>query len=175
MREHLRYTPANSFKPFPIASDNIYVELDAVLVFSQRKNRMSPDARFMCGLSLILIPTIVYGGLTILSVISGGHLGTPGPESLSPSQIAFYRAGHAHAGVLTLLALFIQVAVDYTALPRSLVWPLRIGAIAASILVSGGFFATVYVRSLRFVLYTGAALVAAVTLTVGIGLIRSNS
>jgi hypothetical protein len=97
---------------------------------------MSPDARFMCGLSLILIPTIVYGGLTILGVISGGQLGTPGPNNLSTSQIAFYRAGHAHAGVLTLLALFIQVAADYAALPRGLLWPIRIGAIAASILVS---------------------------------------
>jgi hypothetical protein len=136
---------------------------------------MSPDARFMCGLSLVLIPTIVYGGMTILGVITGGQLGTPGPENLSASQIAFYRAGHAHAGVLTLLALFIQVAVDYAVLPRGLVWPVRIGVIAASILVSGGFFATAYVRSLRFVLYTGAALVAAVTLTVGVGLIRSRS
>jgi hypothetical protein len=135
---------------------------------------MSPDARLMCGLSLILIPTIVYGGLTILSVISGGQLGTPGPENLSASQIAFYRAGHAHAGVLTLLALFVQIAVDYAALPRGLVWPVRIGAIAASILVSGGFFATAHLKSLRFVLYTGAALVAGVTLTVGVGLIRSR-
>jgi hypothetical protein len=50
---------------------------------------MSPDARFMCGLSLILIPTIVYGGLTILSVITGGQVGTQGPENLSASQIAF--------------------------------------------------------------------------------------
>ena len=121
----------------------------------------------MCGLSLILIPTIVYGGMTILSVITGGQLGTRGPENLSASQIAFWRAGHAHAGVLTLLALFIQVAVDYATLPRGLVWPVRIRAIAASILVSGGFFATAYVSSLRFVLYIGSPLVAAVTLTGG--------
>ena len=128
----------------------------------------------MCGLSLILIPTIVYGGLTILSVVTTGQFGTPGPGNLSASQIAFWRAGHAHAGVLTLLALFIQMAVDYAALPPALVWPVRIGAIAASILVSGGFFATAHFRSARFVLYTGAALVAATTLTVGVGLIRSR-
>jgi hypothetical protein len=135
---------------------------------------MSPDARFMCGLSLILIPTIVYGGTTMLSVITGGQLGTPAPGNLSPAQIAFWRAGHAHAGVLTLLALFIQIAVDYAALPPRLVWLVRIGSIAGAILVSGGFFATAYVRSLRAVLYTGAAVVAAVTLTVGVGLIRSR-
>jgi hypothetical protein len=102
---------------------------------------MSPDTRLMCGLSLILIPTIVYGGLTVLGVISSRLMGTPGPSNLSATQIAFYRAGHAHAGVLTLLALFLQIAVDYAAIPGSLVWPVRVAAIAASILVSGGFFA----------------------------------
>src|SRR3974390_2631423 len=99
---------------------------------------MSPDARLMCGISLILIPTIVYGGLTILGVISNGAFGTPGPKDLSPSQIAFYRAGHAHAGVLTLLTLFLQIAVDYAAMANWLVWPVRVGAIVAALLVSSG-------------------------------------
>jgi hypothetical protein len=135
---------------------------------------MSPDTRLMCGLSLILVPTIVYGGLTVLGVITNRMLGTPGPKNLSASQIAFYRAGHAHAGVLTLLALFLQVAVDSAAIPSSLIWPVRVGAIAAAILVSGGFFAVAHLRSLRILLYTGAVLVAATTLTVGIGLIRSS-
>jgi hypothetical protein len=89
-------------------------------------------------------------------------------------QIAFYRAGHAHAGVLTLLAILLQIAVDYAAIPGLLVWPVRVGAIAASILVSGGFFVAAHRRSLRIVLYTGAVLVAATTLTVGVGLIRSR-
>jgi hypothetical protein len=65
----------------------------------------------------------------------------PGPKNLSPSLIAFYRAGHAHAGVLMLLAWFLQIAVDYAAMPSSLVWLVRVGAIAAALLVSGGFFA----------------------------------
>jgi hypothetical protein len=135
---------------------------------------MSPDARLMCGISLILIPTIVYGGLTILAVISNGAFGTPGPKNLTSSQIAFYRAGHAHAGVLTLLALFLQIALDYVALPNWLVWPVRVGAVAAALLVSGGFFASAHKRSFRGLLYTGAVLVAATTLTVGIGLIRAT-
>jgi hypothetical protein len=135
---------------------------------------MSPDARLMCGISLILIPTIVYGGLTILGVISNGAFGTPGPKNLTSTQVAFYRAGHAHAGVLTLLALFLQIAVDYAALPNGLVWPLRIGAVAAALLVSGGFFASAHTRSFRGLLCTGAVLVAATTLTVGIGLIRAT-
>lgn len=135
---------------------------------------MSPDARLMCGISLILVPTIVYGGLTILNVVSNGVFGTPGPKNLSPSQVAYYRAGHAHAGVLTLLALFVQIAVDYAAIPLMLVWPVRIGALAAALLVSGGFFAVAHARALRGLLYVGAFLVAATTLIVGIGLVRPN-
>lgn len=135
---------------------------------------MSPDTRLMCGISLILVPTIVYGGLTVLYVVSNGAFGTPGPRNLSPSQVAFYRAGHAHAGVLTLLALFLQIGVDYAAIPQALVWPVRIGAIAAALLVSGGFFAVAHLRALRGLLYLGATLVAATTLIVGIGLVRAN-
>lgn len=133
---------------------------------------MSPDARLMCGISLILVPTIVYGGLTVLGVISNGTLGTSAPKNLSPSQMAFYRAGHAHAGVLTLLALFLQIGVDYAAIPQPLIWPVRIAAVTAAVFVSGGFFAVAHVRALRGLLYIGAVLVAVTTLVVGIGLIR---
>ena len=56
---------------------------------------MSPDRRLMCGLSLILIPTIVYGGLTVVGVVSNRFMGTPGPSNLSATQIAFYRADEA--------------------------------------------------------------------------------
>ena len=135
---------------------------------------MSPDARLMCGISLILVPTIVYGGLTVLGVISNGAFGTPGPKNLTPSQMAFYRAGHAHAGVLTLLALFLQIGVDSAAIPQMLVWPVRIGAVAAALFVSGGFFGVAHTRALRGLLYTGAVLVAATTLIVGIGLIMAG-
>jgi hypothetical protein len=135
---------------------------------------MSPDTRLMVGLSLILVPTIVYGGLTVLGVVTNRLMGSLGPTNLTATQIAFYRAGHAHAGVLTLLAMLLQIAVDYAAIPTLFVWPVQVGAIAASILVSGGFFAVAHPRSLRMVLYTGAVLVAATTLTVGVGLIRSR-
>ena len=134
---------------------------------------MSPDARLMCGIALILVPTIVYGGLTVLYLVSNGVLGPGGPRNLSPSQIDFYRAGHAHAGVLTLLALFLQIAVDHAAIPQGLALPVRIGAVAGALCVSGGFFAVAHTRVLRGLLYLGAFLVAATTLTVGIGLVRT--
>jgi hypothetical protein len=30
---------------------------------------MSPDARLMCDVSLILIPAVIYGGVTILGLV----------------------------------------------------------------------------------------------------------
>jgi len=134
---------------------------------------MSHDAQLMCGLTLILVPTIVYGGLTVLGIVTGRTMGAPAPDKLSPMQVAFYRAGHAHAGVLSILSLFLQIAIDYAAIPYPLIWPARVGALSAALLVSGGFFAAAHVRALRVVLYLGATALVAVTLTVGIGLLRA--
>ena len=67
---------------------------------------------------------------------------------LSPEQTTFFRAGHAHAGVLVILSLVIQVLLDHATLSAELVWALRIGAP---------------------LLYTGAAPVSLLT---GIGLAR---
>jgi len=60
------------------------------------------------------------------------------------------------------------------ALPAALVWPARWAALAAALLVSGGFFAMAYVPALRAILYTGVTLLIAVTLTVGIGLLKAK-
>ena len=66
---------------------------------------ISRDARLMIGITLITIPTIVYGGLTVLGVVTSGAAGAPGPEALTPLQMALYRAGHAHAGVRSRQAM----------------------------------------------------------------------
>src|SRR5215470_2997510 len=73
---------------------------------------MTRPAQLLIGLSLIVVPTILYGGLTLLGVVSGGAYGTPAPHNLTPLQQAFYRAGHAHAGVLLILSLILQIAID---------------------------------------------------------------
>jgi hypothetical protein len=40
---------------------------------------MSRATQIMIGISLILVPTIIYGGLTLLGVVSGGAFGAPRP------------------------------------------------------------------------------------------------
>ena len=135
---------------------------------------MSGDTRLMLGITLVLVPTIVYGGLTVLNIVSAGAYGAAGP-SISPEQATFYRAGHAHDGVLLILSLILQMLIDYARIPLSLVWPARIAAPLAALLVSAGFFGTAHMGALRIVLYLGAAILMAVTVLVGIGLLRTPS
>lgn len=134
---------------------------------------MSRQTQVMIGISLLFVPTIIYGGLTLLGVVSGGGFGAPAPQSLTGQQQAFYRAGHAHAGVLLILSLILQILIDHARL-GALAWPARIAAPAGAIFVSAGFFGVAHLPALRAVLYSGASLVAATTLAVGIGLLRSR-
>jgi hypothetical protein len=128
----------------------------------------------MWGVTLVSVPTIVYGGLTVLGVVSGGRLGMPAPPDLTPIQVTFYRAGHAHAGVLMILSMLVQLALDHAKIAPGLMWPLRIAAPAGALLVAGGFFALAHVPALSAILYAGAFTVIAVTLLVGVGLIRAR-
>ncbi len=134
---------------------------------------MSSAARLMMGITLLTVPTVVYGGLTVLGVVTSGGAGLSPGIALSPSQVTLYRAGHAHAGVLVILSLLLQVALDHAALPGSLAWSVRVAAPLAAVLVSGGFFGLAHLPALRALLYAGAALLVFATLTSGIGLLRS--
>jgi hypothetical protein len=132
---------------------------------------MSPAARLLSGITIIVVPTIIYGGLTLLSVVSHGRFGTGAPP-LTAEQASWFRAGHAHAGVLVILALVVQQLLDHARLPASIVTTLRIAAPLAAVCVSSGFFGVAFAPSLRAILYIGATLVCGLTLATGIGLIR---
>jgi hypothetical protein len=55
----------------------------------------------------------------------------------------FFRAGHAHAGVIVILSLICQVLADAAVLPAPLVWFVRVGVPVSAILISAGFFVSV--------------------------------
>jgi hypothetical protein len=54
----------------------------------------------------------------------------------------FFRAGHAHAGVIVILSLICQALAD-AVLPAPLVWFVRVGVPVSAILISAGFFVSV--------------------------------
>jgi hypothetical protein len=133
---------------------------------------MTPAARLISGLTLITVPTIVYGGVTLLGIISGGRFGLGIGRPLTAEQTTFFRAGHAHAGVLVILSLVVQLLLDHANLSPEVTWVLRIAAPLAAICVSGGFFGVGFLPRFKLLLYTGAMLVSIVTLGTGIGLLR---
>jgi hypothetical protein len=136
------------------------------------RTMLSREARLIMGLSLLLVPTIVYGGATLLGIVTGGALGAPGPRDLSPLQVAFYRAGHAHAGVLLILSLVIQLGLDHARLADGMRWAARLTAPAAALLVSGGFFGIAHTAAMQWLLYAGVLCVIFATIATGVGLIR---
>jgi len=134
---------------------------------------MNRDARLMSGILLIAVPTIQYGGYFLLRLFSGQM---PGMKP-SPLQTSFFRAGHAHAGVLVILSLICQILVEHAAL-GPFAWLVRIGVPLAAVLIPLGFFLSVaftpdrqneWIRSL----YAGALVLAISVVVLGIGLIRA--
>ena len=61
----------------------------------------------------------------------------------NPLRQNFFRAGHAHAGVIVILSLICQMLADGAVLPSPLLWVVRIGVPLAAILISAGFFFSV--------------------------------
>src|SRR5437762_7726405 len=68
---------------------------------------MSPETRKHAGILIIIIPTVVYGGVSIL-----GFLIHDPAYVQNPLRQNLFRAGHAHAGVLLILSLVSYLYVD---------------------------------------------------------------
>jgi hypothetical protein len=134
---------------------------------------MSRDAKLMSGITLLVIPTIMYGGWTLLGILTQGGAGAmPGNFKLDQTQWALWRAGHAHAGVWTMLSVILQLLLDSVELSPGMVWVSRICAPLAAVALSGGFFGIAYSESFRWVLYLGIVLLLIALLITAVGLLR---
>jgi hypothetical protein len=129
----------------------------------------------MSGIILIIVPTIQYGGYFLLTSLmnrSGGYMENPLRQN-------FFRAGHAHAGVIVLLSLICQMLADSATLPIPLLWFVRIGVPLAAILISAGFFfsvlppTTTQASGAVSLIYFGAVVLAIAVVSLGIGLLRA--
>jgi hypothetical protein len=137
---------------------------------------LSREARLVAGITLLAVPTIMYGGVTLLGILTKGIAGiSPGNLVLDQTQWALFRAGHAHAGVWVVLSLVVQVLLDSVALSPKLTWLARIAAPLAAVGISGGFFGLAYNSNFTWLLYFGAACLVLVVLLTGIGLLGKPS
>ena len=135
---------------------------------------MTREGRLMCGIILITVPTIQYGGYFLLTSLMNKGSG----YVENPLRQNFFRAGHAHAGVIVILSLVCQMLADAAVLPSPLLWVVRIGVPLSAILISSGFFFSVLPPTATqasgavALIYAGAVILAFSVVTLGIGLLR---
>lgn len=133
---------------------------------------LSREATLVCGVTLLVVPTIMYGGVTLLGVLTGGTAGmAPTGLALDAEQQALWRAGHAHAGVWVILSLVMQVLLDATRLSRVPTWIARLTAPLAAVAVSGGFFGLAFDVAFRWLLYFGGVCLLVSLVLTGVGLL----
>lgn len=134
---------------------------------------MSPESRKAAGMILVILPTVMFGGVSILNLLIGT------PEYINnPLRQDLWRAGHAHAGVFLLLTLVVLRYVDEANLSDRLKAFVRAAAPTSAILLPVAFFFSVLTpeakepNAIINLAYLGAAVLAAGVVTLGIGLLR---
>jgi hypothetical protein len=133
---------------------------------------LSDASRQLAGILFLALVTVETGGLYLLKIVRGR-------EQVTPFQEKFARAGHAHAGVLLVLALVCQPFVDATELSGVWGWLARSGVAASALLMPGGFFFASLGRGrtepnrLIFLVLAGAVVLAISLATLGIGLLTT--
>ena len=133
---------------------------------------LSRDARLVSAITLLVVPTIMYGGWTLLGILTHGTVVASPNIHLDEAQWALWRAGHAHAGVWTILSLLLQIFLDSARLSVAAKWLARLCAPLAAVFLAAGFFGVAVSVSFRWLIYLGVlSMLIALLLTV-LGLIR---
>lgn len=130
---------------------------------------LSSSTLVSSGVIVLVVLTIAYGGTFLVRVSTGGF-------PANDLQKNFFRAGHAHAGVLVMLGLVVRLLL---ADPRVPDWSRTAGdfVLWAAILMSAGFFLSVTGRDpqkpnrLVVLLWLGVASLTVGLVGAGAGLI----
>jgi hypothetical protein len=84
-------------------------------------------------LAWIALPTVMYGGYSLLHLINRKN-------ALTEFQVTWFRAGHAHAGVLLLMSLLYYTFMDKTSLSPAVKHAACAALFVGVLAQSGGFF-----------------------------------
>ena len=129
--------------------------------------------QIIAGAVLLSVIGIAYGGTFLLRV-------TRGQVPANDLQQRFFRAGHAHAGVLVILGLVVLLLTQQNDVGR--LWQtLAVGVLIAAILMPAGFFLSVLGRDpqrpgrLIALLWAGAAFLVVGLAGAGLGLIVAGT
>ena len=133
---------------------------------------LSREARLVSAITLLVVPTIMYGGWTLLGILTHGSASPDPGIHLNETQWALWRAGHAHAGVWTILSLLLQILLDSARLSAGAKWLARVCAPLAAVLLAAGFFGVALSPGLRWLIYLGVLSMLIALLLTAIGLLR---
>jgi hypothetical protein len=124
-------------------------------------------------IAVLSLVSVEYGGWALLGYITGG-------ERLGGFRERFFRAGHAHAGVLLVLSLIYLLYLDQTGYSDGIRW-LAGGLLLVGILAqSGGFFIHLWLGDHgrkspgTVVTRVGALLLAAALVALVVGLLTGG-
>jgi CDP-diglyceride synthetase len=135
---------------------------------------MSRESRRWAGILLIILPTVMFGGVSILALL----IGDPAYME-NPLRQNLWRAGHAHAGVLLVLSLVALRYVDEARLSQWLKGLVRSFLPTSAILLPAAFFLSVLQPAAQqpndfiYLAYVGASLLAVGVVVLGVGLLRA--
>ena len=135
---------------------------------------MSDAARITSGVLLLTLVAVEYGGVFLLGILRSSNR-----QGFTDLQRSFFRAGHAHAGVLVILALIAQPLIDLTTIAPTLQSLVRSGFGLTAILIPAGFFLSplgdgTKPNRLILLIYLGAALLALCLVVLGVGLLTAG-
>ncbi|AOW93211.1 hypothetical protein BFN03_12705 [Rhodococcus sp. WMMA185] len=88
------------------------------------------------GMTLLTVIGIAFGGTFMLRVVSG-------VQGANELQKTYFRAGHAHAGVLVTLGLVVALLTDAAGVHSAWALAGTIGVLSAAIFIPAGFFLSV--------------------------------
>jgi hypothetical protein len=134
---------------------------------------MSLESRRLAGILLIVLPTVIFGGVSILSLL----ISDPAYAE-NELRRSLWRAGHAHAGVLLFLSLVALRYVDEARLSDQMKRVVRHTIPFSAILLPVAFFFSVLSpeatepNRLISLAYVGGIVLSIGLVILGFGLIR---
>jgi hypothetical protein len=136
---------------------------------------MNYKSRRLAGILLIVLPTVIYGGVSLLNFL----INDPAYMQ-NPLRQDLFRAGHAHAGVLLILSLVALRYLDEANLSENWKVIVRYGIPLSAILLPAAFFFSILKanatepNAVIYLAYVGAVILALSLIILGVGLVRKK-
>ena len=93
---------------------------------------MTDPTKLFTIIALISLPTVMFGGYSLLRLSVG--------KRLNDFQRTYFRAGHAHAGVLLVMTLVVLDLLGRTHLGSGPRWVICLALLVGVLAQSGGMF-----------------------------------